>query len=74
MGWALRCRLPPMRKVALTIKAHLRGILEEVRTDAPGFERELAEAQRVALQRKLEKVTLMGQHGGRQVAASGNGR
>lgn len=30
LGWALRCRLPPMRKVALTIKAHLWGILNAI--------------------------------------------
>lgn len=28
--WALRCRLPPMRKVALTIKTHLWGILNAI--------------------------------------------
>ena len=30
LGWALRCRLPPVRKVALTIKAHLWGILNAI--------------------------------------------
>lgn len=30
LGWALRCQLPPMRKVALTIKAHLWGILNAI--------------------------------------------
>lgn len=30
LGWALRCRLPPIRKVALTIKAHLWGILNAI--------------------------------------------
>lgn len=30
LGSALRCRLPPMRKVALTIKAHLWGILNAI--------------------------------------------
>lgn len=30
LGWALRCRLPPMRKVALTLKAHLWGILNAI--------------------------------------------
>lgn len=30
LGWALRCRLPPMRKVALTIKTHLWGILNAI--------------------------------------------
>lgn len=30
LGWALRCRLPSMRKVALTIKAHLWGILNAI--------------------------------------------
>lgn len=30
LGWALRCHLAPMRKVALTIKAHLWGILNAI--------------------------------------------
>ncbi|HRK10085.1 MAG TPA: ISL3 family transposase [Thauera sp.] len=30
LGWALRCQLPPMRKAALTIKAHLWGILNAI--------------------------------------------
>jgi transposase len=30
LAWALRCRLPPIRKVALTIKAHLWGILNAI--------------------------------------------
>ena len=30
LGWALRCRLSPMRKVALTIKARLWGNLDAI--------------------------------------------
>ena len=30
LAWALRCRLPPVRKAALTIKAHLWGILNAI--------------------------------------------
>lgn len=30
LGWALRCQLPPVRKAALTIKAHLWGMLNAI--------------------------------------------